>query len=107
MLFTVDVSQLYQGFVYVGAGLPQHAAFTSPVSLAAEADGHLGSGIRLIKAGKFSPAEQEFRRAIRLCPTLADAHGNMGVVCARQGRLAEAEAAFRIAIRLEPTAAAM
>ena len=66
----------------------------------AEALVNRGNG--LARKGKVTAAEQAYREAIALAPTLAEAHSNLGALLRDQQRAGEAEAAFRRAAELRP-----
>jgi eukaryotic-like serine/threonine-protein kinase len=54
------------------------------------------------QVGKWTEAEEAYRRALALEPSTAAAHQRLGEVLEKQNRQKEAEAAFREAIRLAP-----
>jgi tetratricopeptide (TPR) repeat protein len=62
----------------------------------------LAEGQRSGRLGKFSPAIECFRRAIRLCPEHADGHFNLGVAYRSLKRWNEARAALERAVQLQP-----
>jgi len=65
--------------------------------------GYFLDGCDAEDAGDDRMAEECYRRAIDLEPSLAAAHTNLGNVLYRKGLLAEARAEFELAIELEPT----
>lgn len=58
--------------------------------------------LRVMEAGDFAAAENGFRQALQLAPTLAEAHANLGYLFDSQGRHQEAEACYRQALTLAP-----
>ncbi len=56
----------------------------------------------LAAAGRWSEAEQAYRKVIELDPDVPLAHNRLGAVLTHQGQLAEAVVAFRKAIELKP-----
>ena len=59
-------------------------------------------GVTLAGLGEYSPALEQFRRAVALAPSSAQAQYNLGALLARQGRFSEAVPVLAAATRLEP-----
>lgn len=59
-------------------------------------------GAALCLREMYDAAEQAFRGAIELDPSLAEAHNNLGIVLSRQGRADEAASAFEKAVEIRP-----
>ena len=59
-------------------------------------------GAALCKLGRYSQAEDQFRRAIAARASYADAHCNLGTVLRLQGRVTESELPLRRALKLKP-----
>jgi tetratricopeptide (TPR) repeat protein len=65
-------------------------------------DAHEDIGMALMGQGRWSEAEQHFRKAIQVRPGFAKAHYDLGIVLRRLNRLAEARTALESALRLNP-----
>ncbi|MGO8813166.1 MAG: tetratricopeptide repeat protein [Terriglobia bacterium] len=63
---------------------------------------HMALGAELANQGRFPPAEQEYRAALRVDPDSADVYASLGYVLIRQQRWIDAESALRSALRLDP-----
>jgi len=61
------------------------------------------SGNALVKQGKTSEAEQQYRQALELNPSMAKAQNALGAILLSQGKTAEAEQAFHRALESDPT----
>jgi Flp pilus assembly protein TadD len=73
--------------------------------IATSPDSYMGRdmfGKSLLDQGKYSEAEQEFRKAIVLKPGYYLSHSNLAMALNYQGRYPEAEAEYRLTIRLNP-----
>lgn len=68
----------------------------------ATAESRFLDGVRLIQEGSLGDAEQAFREALRLSPSIAEIHANLAFVLERTGRPAEAEICYRRALTLDP-----
>ena len=59
---------------------------------------YYNKGLAYEQAGRYDRAEQQFKRAIRVNPTMAEAHLALGAVYLKAGRIDEAEATTLIAL---------
>ena len=94
------------GTLLYGQGMPDEAIAEY---LAAEqlnpfltATVHLDIGNTLLQQGKLSEAEQEYRQAIGMNPTLAQAWNGLATVLSERGDMAGAGERIRIALRFDP-----
>jgi Flp pilus assembly protein TadD len=59
-------------------------------------------GATALREGRPAEAEREFRKAVRLDPTLAEAHLDLGLVLGREGKSAEAIESLKQALAINP-----
>lgn len=74
----------------------------SPEPAAQRAPLRLQEGLSYFRQGQLPQAEEAFRDAVRIAPTLAVAHNNLGLVLRREGRLPEAASEYEEALRIDP-----
>lgn len=68
-----------------------------------DAKARLGDGLEDLRQARFEVAEQAFRDAVRLDPTLMIAHYDLGICSFAQGHFDDAQEAFRQTLLLAPT----
>ncbi len=68
-----------------------------------QADAHYHLALALEETKETEQSEAEYRKALRLDPTLASASNNLGLVLQRKSDVAGAERAFRDALATSPT----
>jgi len=68
-----------------------------------DAKARLGDGLEDLRQARFEVAEQAFRDAVRLDPTLMIAQYDLAICYFAQGHFDDAEEAFRQTLRLAPT----
>jgi tetratricopeptide (TPR) repeat protein len=66
------------------------------------ANTHIEQGKVYKELGLHEEAIEEYRKAIRLCPSFPDFHNRLGATYQEKGMFIEAEAAFREALRINP-----
>lgn len=64
---------------------------------------HYDRGVKLVREGKDSQAEVEFRQSISVTPSFAPAHTELGRVAQRAGNLNEAIEEWKQAVRYDPS----
>ena len=99
-----DVKRVLAGLLYESGELEPAVAILT--SLTAEADAgpedHSNLGVALGSLGRLREAEEAYRKAIEIDPTLAAAWSNLGNLLSNAGRTEEAEEAYRKAIETDP-----
>lgn len=81
--------------VAITPSIPQIPAQATPVDFNVQ-------GIDEFRAGRFSDAEMNFRKAVESKPPSASAYNNLGLTLMKLGKKDEAEAAFKKALELKP-----
>jgi len=66
------------------------------------ATGHISLGLVMMRSGKLTEAERQFRMAIDLDPKNSMAHRNLGVLYDRTGKSEQAAQELRLALQLNP-----
>lgn len=78
------------------------AAATSIPAQSADLRATMERGAAAMRAGRLEDAENDFREAVRLAPTVADAQLDFGLILAREGKIDEAIAALKQSLKLNP-----
>jgi tetratricopeptide (TPR) repeat protein len=85
------------------AGAPTPAATAEPAPVPARAAEQYSQALQLMKAGRGTDAELEFKQLSVAYPQYAGPEVNLGLLYLRESRLPEAEAALKSALERSPT----
>jgi tetratricopeptide (TPR) repeat protein len=86
---------------FTGADTPSDSA--NAMAVPARAAQQYNQALQLMKSGKNTDAELEFKQLLVAYPQFAGPQLNLGLLYLRDSRLSEAEAAFKAALQLTPT----
>ena len=84
-------------------GTPAGSAAAEPIAVPARAAQEYSQALQLMKSGRNTDAELEFKQLAVAYPQFAGPHLNLGLLYLRDSRLAEAEKSFKVALELAPS----